>query len=70
MNTAARKVELHINANSLRVRDPEASEKNRNEIQKTMLSPEILDVEHYPEILFRSTRAEPLAPTPGECMET
>jgi len=59
VNTAARKVELHINANSFRVRDPEASEKDRNEIQKTMLSPEVLDVEHYPEILFRSTRAEP-----------
>ena len=59
VDTAARKVELHINASSLRVRDPGASEKNRSEIQKTMLSPEVLDVEHYPEILFRSTDAEP-----------
>lgn len=58
VNTTARRVELHINASSLRVRDPQASEKDRNEIQKTMQGSEILDIEHYPEILFRSTTAE------------
>jgi polyisoprenoid-binding protein YceI len=59
VNTAVRQVELHIKANSLRVRDVEASEKDRNEIQRIMQGPEVLDIEHYPEILFRSNGAEP-----------
>ena len=59
VNTARPQGQVHIHANSLRVRDLEASEKDRNEIQKTMLGPEVLDVAHYPEIVFQSTRAEP-----------
>ena len=59
VNTAAGRVALHINASSLRVRDPQASDKDRSEIQKTMQGAEVLDSEHYPEISFRSTGAEP-----------
>ena len=59
VNTAAHRVELHIKANSLRVRDPEASEKDRGEIQKTMQSSDVLDIQRYPEISFRSTSADP-----------
>jgi len=58
VDTAAHRVELHVDASALRVRDPEASEKDRAEIQKTMLGPEVLDVEHHHEIAFRSTGAE------------
>jgi polyisoprenoid-binding protein YceI len=59
VDTAARHVELHVHAASLRVHDPNVSEKDRNDIQKTMLGREVLDVEHYAEIIFRSTSVEP-----------
>ena len=45
----------------MRVRDAKVSDKDRAEIQKTMLGPEVLDVERYPEIVFRSTAAEKAA---------
>jgi polyisoprenoid-binding protein YceI len=54
----ARKVELRVKSATLRVRDPNASEKDRDEIQKTMLGPQVLDVAKYAEISFRATSAE------------
>jgi polyisoprenoid-binding protein YceI len=51
-------VELHVKAGTLRVQDAKASEKDRAEIQKTMLGPEVLNVESHPEIMFRSTSVE------------
>jgi polyisoprenoid-binding protein YceI len=59
VDSAAHTVELHTNANTLRVRDPKASDKDRDEIQKTMLGPDVLDAGRYPEIVFRSTAVEP-----------
>jgi polyisoprenoid-binding protein YceI len=59
VDSAAHHVELHIKAGSLRVHDPNASERDRDEIQKTMLGSDVLDVEHYTEIVFRSTGLEP-----------
>jgi polyisoprenoid-binding protein YceI len=53
------RVALHVNASMLRVRDAGASNKDRQEIQKTMLGPEVLDVEQYPQIVFRSAAVEP-----------
>lgn len=58
-DTTAHRVELRVNAAALRVRDPDASEKDRTEIQQTMLGPQVLDVQRYPEITFRSTAVEP-----------
>ncbi len=55
---AAQRVELRVSAAALRVRDPKASEKDRAEVEKAMLGPDVLDVEHYPEIVFRSTSVE------------
>jgi polyisoprenoid-binding protein YceI len=52
-------VEIHVDARALRVIDKDDSEKDRAEVQKTMLGPEVLDSEHYPEIVFKSTGAEP-----------
>jgi polyisoprenoid-binding protein YceI len=52
-------VEIHVDARALRVVDKEASEKERAEVQKTMLGPEVLDSEHHPEIVFKSIGAEP-----------
>src|SRR5450432_2764465 len=40
-------VEIHIDARALRVIDKDESEKDRTEVQKTMLGPEVLDSEHY-----------------------
>jgi polyisoprenoid-binding protein YceI len=50
-------VEIHVNAADLRVIDKDA-EKDRAEVQKTMLGPEVLDSEKHPEIIFKSTGAE------------
>jgi polyisoprenoid-binding protein YceI len=52
-------VEMRVDARALRVIDKDDSEKDRAEVQKTMLGPEVLDSEHYQEIVFKSTVAEP-----------
>jgi polyisoprenoid-binding protein YceI len=52
-------VEMHVDARALRVIDKGESEKDRAEVQKTMLGPEVLDSEHHHEIVFKSTGAEP-----------
>jgi len=52
-------VEIHVDARALRVIDKDESEKDRAEVQKTMLGPEVLDSEHHQEIVFKSTGAEP-----------
>jgi polyisoprenoid-binding protein YceI len=62
VDLAAHRVELSVKAGSLKLLDPKASEKDRTEIQSTMLGPEVLDVERHPEITFRSTGAEPNGP--------
>jgi polyisoprenoid-binding protein YceI len=51
-------VEIHVNARELRVTDKDASEKERAEVQKTMLGPEVLDSEAHQEIVFKSTAAD------------
>jgi polyisoprenoid-binding protein YceI len=55
-------VEVHVDARALRVIDKDASEKERAEVQKTMLGPEVLDSERHQEIVFNSTGAEPAGP--------
>src|ERR1700676_3907033 len=52
-------VEIRVDARELRVIDKDASEKDRAEVEKTMLGPEVLDSEHHQEIVFKSTGAEP-----------
>jgi polyisoprenoid-binding protein YceI len=52
-------VEIHVDARALRIVDKEDSEKDRAEVQRTMLGPEVLDTEAHQEIIFKSTRAEP-----------
>jgi len=42
----------------MKVTDPGVSEKDRNEIQTTMLGPTVLDVAKFPEIRFKSSRIE------------
>jgi polyisoprenoid-binding protein YceI len=52
-------VEMRVDARALRVIDKDNSEKDRAEVQKTMLGPEVLDSERHQEIVFKSTVAEP-----------
>ena len=47
-----------MDASQLRVIEKDASEKERAEVQKTMVGPEVLDSERHPEIVFKSTNAE------------
>jgi polyisoprenoid-binding protein YceI len=51
-------VEIHVNARELRVMDTDASDKDRAEVQATMLGPEVLDSDQHQEIVFKSTAAE------------
>jgi polyisoprenoid-binding protein YceI len=51
-------VELRVDARKMKVLDPEASADTRAQVQKTMLGPQVLDTEHFPEIHFRSTEVE------------
>ena len=53
-------VELTVDARKLRVVDPEVSDKDRVEIQATMLSAKVLEAEKFPEISFRSSKIERL----------
>jgi polyisoprenoid-binding protein YceI len=53
-------VEVHVDARALRVIDKDASDKERAEVQKAMLGPEVLDSERHQEIVFKSTGAEPV----------
>lgn len=50
--------ELRVDARALRVRDAKASDKDRSQIEHTMLGPDVLDSGQYPEIVFRSTAVE------------
>ena len=51
-------VEIHVNARELRVLDKDGSDKDRAEVQATMLGPEVLDSDQHQEIVFKSTAAE------------
>src|ERR1043165_7059707 len=60
VNTGAHPaVEVHVDARELRVVGKNEPEKDRAEVQKTMLGPEVLDSERYPEIVLdrKSTRS-------------
>jgi polyisoprenoid-binding protein YceI len=54
-------VELRVDARKLVVMDKDVSDKDRAEIQQTMLGPKVLDSERFPEIRFRSTAVTPAA---------
>ena len=53
-------VELLVNARKLRVLDQGISDKDRTEVQSTMLGPKVLDSERFPEIRFHSTQIDRL----------
>jgi polyisoprenoid-binding protein YceI len=58
VDITARQVELRAQTRTLKVVDSGVSEKDRGEIQSTMLGADVLDVGSHPEVVFRSTGAE------------
>ena len=54
--------EITVVTKEMKVQDPGVSDKDRAEIQGTMLGPKVLDQEKYPEIHFKSTRIEQTSP--------
>jgi hypothetical protein len=54
-------VSLRVESSRLRVVDKDVSDKDRAEIQATMLGPSVLDSDKFPEITFRSTGVDRLA---------
>jgi polyisoprenoid-binding protein YceI len=48
-------IQLRVDSRKMRVLDPEISSDKRAEIQHTMEGSAVLDVEHFPEISYRST---------------
>lgn len=57
-DAAGSSVELRVDARKLRVLDPDASAETRAKIQETMLGPQVLDADRYPEIRFKSAEIE------------
>lgn len=56
--SGALSVELQVDTRKLRVVDPEASTDTRAKVQETMLGPQVLDANRFPEIHFKSTQVE------------
>ncbi|HKV95027.1 MAG TPA: YceI family protein [Candidatus Angelobacter sp.] len=54
--------EITVITKEMKVTDPEVADKDRAEIQSTMLGPKVLDQEKYPEIHFNSIRIEQTSP--------
>lgn len=55
----SKSVELTIDANKMQVQGP----KNHDKVQANMIGPQVLDVEKYPKISFRSTIIDPESTT-------
>ncbi len=62
VDPAALTAEISVATKEMKVTDTEVSEKDRAEIQSTMLGPKVLDQEKYPEIRFKSSRIEQTSP--------
>lgn len=58
INPQSKTASITVLTKEMKVLDPEASEKDRQEIQATMLGPKVLDAQKYPEIHFTSTHVE------------
>jgi polyisoprenoid-binding protein YceI len=58
VNEQERIVAFTVDARKMEVLDPKLSPEKRAEVQKKMLSGDVLDPEHFPQIEFRSTTVE------------
>jgi polyisoprenoid-binding protein YceI len=55
VDSSGKSVQLRVDSRQMRVLDPEISADKRTEIQHTMHSAAVLDVEKFPEISYQST---------------
>jgi hypothetical protein len=62
VNPEGLSAEITVLAKEMKVTDPDVSEKDRAEIQGTMMGPKVLDQEKFPEIHFKSSRVEQTSP--------
>ena len=62
IDPAGLRAEITVVTKEMKVTDPDVSEKDRAEIQSTMLGPKVLDQEKFPEIHFKSSRIEQTSP--------
>jgi polyisoprenoid-binding protein YceI len=53
-------VELKVDARQLKVLDKDVSSEDRAKVQETMLGPQVLDSQKFPEISFKSTQVDRL----------
>ena len=58
LDAGQRTVELNFHSREMRVLDPDVSDSDRAEIERTMKSDKVLDVDRFPEISFASTSIE------------
>jgi polyisoprenoid-binding protein YceI len=58
LDVEAKTVEIVVAAKEMKVTDSEVSEKDRAEIQATMLGQSVLDTDKFPEIRFHSSHVE------------
>jgi len=57
--TSPLSVAIEVHASDLKVRDPNLSASKRDEVQKRMAGPEVLDTQTFPSIAFESTAIQP-----------
>jgi hypothetical protein len=62
--------DITVVTNDIKVTDPDVSQKDRAEIQTTMLGPTVLDAVKFPEIHFKSSRIEQTSPQHYRVMGT
>jgi polyisoprenoid-binding protein YceI len=58
LDAKAMTIHITVAAKQMKVVDPGVSDKDRTEIQATMLGPKVLDPDKYPEIRFQSSHVE------------
>ena len=61
-DTKAMTADVVVEAKQLKVTDSDVSEKDRQEVQTTMLGPKVLDSDKYPQIHFASSRIVETSP--------
>jgi polyisoprenoid-binding protein YceI len=62
LDAKAMKIDVTVATKQVKVTDPDVSEKDRAEIQSTMLGPKVLDADKFPQIRFHSSRVEQAGP--------
>ena len=59
INETASRVKFVVDAQRMKVLDPQLSSDKRREVQERMLGPEVLDSTRFQQIVFESTNVEP-----------